>query len=159
MATGVSQNQFVVLRFCFSVRNPSHSRGGAARPDVCRLRFNATLYSSTKVVEAVDHRWTIAVPIYRNAHVLLISVGVQVLPVTYSSLIQSKAGKALRTFKDHPDAGVRKQAKAVISHWKTSLVVRGEVGRDGCRTRSLLLFILCFFADVDGLVISRAKWC
>lgn len=43
--------------------------------------------------------------------------------MTYSSLIQSDAGKALRSFKEHPDVGVRKQAKAVISHWKTSLVV------------------------------------
>lgn len=49
--------------------------------------------------------------------------------MTYSSLIQSDAGKALRAFKEHADAGVRKQAKAVISHWKTSLVVRGE-GRE-----------------------------
>lgn len=86
---------------------------------------------STTTVVAVDHALTPSV-------VPLLPVSLsrwrQVLPVTYSSLIQSSAGKALKAFKDHPDAGVRKQAKAVISHWKTSLVVRKKRERRECDT-------------------------
>lgn len=54
---------------------------------------------------------------------ILISSLMQILPVTYSSLKQSDAGRALKALSKHADVGIRKQAKAVISQWKTGLLV------------------------------------
>lgn len=47
----------------------------------------------------------------------------QILPVTYASLKQSNVVPLLKSLKKHADQAVRKQSKAVISHWKTALVV------------------------------------
>ncbi|CAN0430299.1 unnamed protein product, partial [Ectocarpus sp. 12 AP-2014] len=64
-----------------------------------------------------------------NMMKLLLTVA-KVLPVTYSSLMQSDAGKALKALNKHADSGIRKQAKAVISHWRTALVSdKGEIAK------------------------------
>ncbi|CAM9125429.1 unnamed protein product, partial [Ectocarpus sp. 6 AP-2014] len=64
-----------------------------------------------------------------NMMKLLLAVA-KVLPVTYSSLMQSDAGKALKALNKHADSGIRKQAKAVISHWRTALVSdKGEIAK------------------------------
>lgn len=50
---------------------------------------------------------------------------VQIVPVTYTSLKQSDAGRVLKNLKsNHSDPAIRKLAKAVIAHWKKAVVVR-----------------------------------
>lgn len=52
-------------------------------------------------------------------------IPVQIVPVTYSSLKQSDAGRVLKNLRNtHADPAVRKQAKAVIAQWKKAVVVR-----------------------------------
>lgn len=57
--------------------------------------------------------------------------------------MQSDAGKALKALNKHADSGIRKQAKAVISHWRTALVVRGgERGAGDASSKPVVFLFL-----------------